>query len=263
MAKRIVLTRPAGPYKGGRKLATKLIESGFEVFELTLQTCLAIPISGQDRELLAAAFLNPSATWAVFLSPTSVWVWRDLVDGDPVLVQAMNQISIAVQGVGTAEALSECFGYNPSFMPTVFVADQFARQLAAHLNPGDKIIIPQSADGRDVFGPTLKSLGFKAYGINTYQLRPAPPSVELLDQYRQFVHQDTVIVFMSPSAVKATFKAIGPTLGTDKVLSIGPITSSALKSAGLPVWREAREHSEAGILEVLGLPRSLGVAELK
>jgi uroporphyrinogen-III synthase len=251
MVRRIVLTRPAGPYEGGRKLATSLQELGFEVFELTLQACVAIPLSKPDRDLVAAAFVNPLTAWAALLSPTSVWVWRDLVNAEPVLAQAMNQISIAVQGPGTAEAFSECFGRNPNFVPNVFIADQFAREFAAHLELGDRIIVPQSADGRDVFVPTLKSLGFNAVGVNTYKLRPQPPSRELLDRYRQFVNQDTVIVFMSPSAVKATFKALGTALGTDKVVSIGPVTTNALQSAGIAVWREASEHSEAGILAVL------------
>jgi uroporphyrinogen-III synthase len=32
---------------------------------------------------------------------------------------------------------------------------------------------------------------------------------------------------------------------------VGPITSQAVREAGLAVWREAQEHSEEGVLQAL------------
>jgi uroporphyrinogen-III synthase len=35
-----------------------------------------------------------------------------------------------------------------------------------------------------------------------------------------------------------------------ELISVGPITSQALREVGLPVTHEAREHSEGGVVEV-------------
>jgi uroporphyrinogen-III synthase len=148
----------------------------------------------------------------------------------------------------------ECFGRAPDFIPTVFVAEEFAREFAGRLRSDQSVIVPQSADGRDLFAPTLGSLGFQAHGIETYQLKPEHITTEALATYRSFVDAETVVIFMSPSAVRAAVGVFGASLGTDKVVSVGPITSQALKSAGLPVWQEAREHSETGVVAVLQGP---------
>jgi len=158
---------------------------------------------------------------------------------------------VAAQGSGTADALVECFGRRPNFVPSVFVAEEFARELALRLTKEQMVIVPQSADGRDVFAPTLLTLGRQAIGIKTYRLGPEPITAETLAAYRRFVNPEAAIIFMSPSAAAAAASAIGLTLGTDKVVSVGPITSQALKKAGFPVWREAQEHSEEGVLAAL------------
>lgn len=254
MIRRVVVTRPVGPYGGGRKLASRLSESGLEVFELPLLRCLPTPLSAQDQQSLVGRFAQVADTWLAFLSPTAVWVWRELVGENDSLEKFTTEVHIAVQGSGTAEALRECFGRKPDFIPSVFVAEEFAKEFAARLKRGQQVFVLQSADGRDVFAPTLRSLGFAASGIATYGLSPVPLAEDCLSAYRSFVNDQTAVLFMSPSAVRAAAVALGSTLGTDKVVSVGPITSQALKTAGFPVWREAQEHSEAGVVDVLRQP---------
>ena len=251
MIRRVVVTRPTGPYAGGRKLALKLAALSYEVFELPLLRCVSIPLSIESQEIIQAASGRGKQLWFAFLSPTAVWVWKELVEHHRGLSELTRDALVAVQGSGTADALVECFGRSPNFMPSVFVAEEFARELAARLTKEQLVIAPQSAEGRDVFVPTLLARGWQAVGIKTYRLGPEPIAAETLAAYRSFVRPDTAIVFMSPSAVGAAASAIGPTLGTDNVISVGPITSQALRKAGFPVWREAREHSEDGVLAAL------------
>jgi uroporphyrinogen III methyltransferase/synthase len=131
------------------------------------------------------------------------------------------------------------------------VAEEFAREFARALPPNRAVIVPQSADGRDLFAPILRVAGFGASGIDIYRLEANGINKESLDSYRSFVREGAAIVFMSPSAVAAAARVLQGSLGTEKIVSIGPITTQAIKQAGLTVWREAQEHSEDGVLKVL------------
>ena len=251
MIKRVVLTRPSGPYSGTRRLASKLESRGYDTRELPLFKCVAINITQNDRVEVLGMLQTFDCSWLVFLSPTAVWVWKDLIGKDADLLQATAKSKIATQGSGTATAVKECFNRNPDFVPSVFVAEEFAREFIGVLQKSECVVVPQSTEGRDVFVPLLVAAGFFAQGVGIYRLEVNQISSDEIIEYRRFVSSDTAIVFMSPSAASAASLVLGGVLGTDKIISVGPITSQAIKQAGLPVWREAKEHSEGGILQVL------------
>jgi uroporphyrinogen-III synthase len=167
------------------------------------------------------------------------------------MVMAVERSLIAVQGVGTADACRECFGRSPDFIPSVFVAEEFAKEFAQVLKVGERVLVPQSAEGRDLLAPTLASKGFGASSLILYKLEQRSAPHDLLEQYRSLQDSETYVVFMSPSAVRATVEAVGPTLESKKLLSVGPLTSQAIRKAGFTVWREAIEHSEDGVLREL------------
>jgi len=194
-------------------------------------------------------------SWLVFLSPTAVWVWKDLIGEDADLLQATAKSKIATQGSGTANAVKECFNRTSDFVPSVFVAEEFARELIEVLKKGECVLVPQSTDGRDVFVPLLIEAGFSAHGVGIYRLEANEVSKDAISEYRKFVSSDTAIVFMSPSAALSASLILGGVLGTDKIISVGPITSRSIKQAGWQVWREAKEHSEDGVLQVLDADR--------
>jgi uroporphyrinogen-III synthase len=183
-----------------------------------------------------------------------VWVLREIllrerVSGEGALIDC--SILIAAQGSGTAQAIVECFSREPDFVPSVFVAEEFVREFSDILRGSERILVPQSADGRDVFAPTLRSRGYDAKAVSIYSIERSVLSPEEVSRYRDFVDADSVIVFMSPSAARAARDELGENLGTSRVLSVGPITSQALRRLGYPVWREAVGHSEDGVIEGL------------
>ena len=249
--KRAVITRPLGPYSGLKSSAAKLEAAGIEAFELPLLKCVPISLSAEDRESISQSLHKDAGGWLAFLSPTAVSVWSNLISSDSALASATQRAKIAVQGNGTAKAVSECLNRVPDFTPSVFVVEDFAREFVQELSPNRPVIVPQSADGRDLLAPTLRAEGFSARGIDIYKLVTNSINEESLDSYRRFVKEGAAIVFMSPSAVTAAARVLGGDLGTDKVVSIGPITTEAIRQAGLTVWREAQEHSEDGVLKVL------------
>lgn len=167
----------------------------------------------------------------------------------------MSRSRIAVQGTGTANALREVVGRSPDFMPTVFVAEEFAKEFAQVLKPGQRVWVPQSAEGRDLLAPTLAAQGFKAASFSLYRLENHQPAEQVLKEFHSLNDSETLVVFMSPSAVRASIKVVGTLLASKRLVSIGPITSRAIRDAGLKVWREATEHSEEGVLKVLSSAR--------
>ena len=272
----IVITRPEGPYSGGVQLASLVRAEGLQPFGLPVLSCQVIPEPVGDpalgdrhwRELL-----EDEAAWLAFLSPTAVHVCAQLCHqglGIPAHTR------IAAQGIGTALAVEECFGRAPAFIPTVFVAEVFADELAERIresesgvsrviraghNPvptGTKlgpVVIPQSENGRDVVGPRLRSAGIHAHGVHVYRLVPLAITHAMREAFLRLNPDTTAAVFMSPSAVQAAVEGLGTDavdhLRAMEVISVGPITSHALRGARVPVAHEAQEHSERGIIEIL------------
>lgn len=254
MIRRVVVTRPGGLYAGGSQLTNLLVARGYEAFELPLLESVAVPLTEQDVKAIHEVCARSSGVWLAFLSPTSVLMWRDLVSRGTISSEIMGQVHIAAQGAGTAEVCHKCFGRYPDFVPSVFLAEQFAAEFCRVLKPEEGVILPQAAGGRDVFAPIVRAAGVTTCSVTTYRLVPHVPDNRTLELYRSFVNDETAIIFMSPSAVQAAVAALGADMGTDKLVSIGPVTSQALRTAGFLVWREADEHSQAGVVAVLGRP---------
>jgi uroporphyrinogen-III synthase len=251
MTKTVVITRPSGPYEGHARFAAKVRQTGLELFQLPVLQCAPIPLSEATRERVHELLGAGIAGWIAFLSPSAIWAFRELMQGEPLLKSAIERSLIAVQGKGTADACRECFGRAPDFMPSVFVAEEFAREFSHVIKSGQQVLVPQSAEGRDLLAPTLSLQGHKAASFSLYRLDKAAMSEAVLKEYESLGDDETYVVFMSPSSVRATVELVGESLRAKRLISVGPLTSQAIKRAGLSVWREAVEHSEEGVLREL------------
>lgn len=249
MGKTVVITRPQGPYERAQKFAQKIEARGFKSFELPVLLCETIEPSVESLQLIHTTLAHRPA-WIAFLSPTAVYAFRELMARYLPDVDLASGVSFAAQGTGTAQAVRECFGRGPDFIPSVFVAEEFAKEFSYRVH-NERVLVPQSAEGRDVLVPTLLRLGKKAASFNLYSLRRREVQSEIKRAFSALDDDTTFVVFMSPSAVRAAVEEVGADLKGKKVVSVGPITSSALRKAGLSVWREAGEHSEDGVLRAL------------
>lgn len=250
MSQCVVLTRPQGLYDGNQRLSEKLKAIGLETLEISGLTCCSIPIEEHVLNEIEGSPDGDGNVWFVLLSPTAVHVVASLSATHQQLASSISKAKIACQGRGTAGAVQACFGRNADFIPTTFIAEEFSQQLASVLSPADTLLVPQSRRGRNVIGPALKSQGFSVCSWASYRFDDRALSAQELDALSK-APEKTVVIFMSPSAVSALVKQARPELANKRLLSIGPITSQAIKSAGLPIWREASEHSEEGIITVL------------
>ena len=246
----VVITRPSGPYAGAEKLSRKIAERGLRPFEFPVLACEALALGEQDHAFVKQA-LAAKGSWVAFLSPTAVHVFSDMMAREFPESASLPNALIAVQGTGTAAAAKECFKRAADFIPTVFVAEEFAKEFAPQLRSDQLVLVPQSAEGRDLFAPTLRTLGKQARSFSLYGLNARPVEVERYEALKGLSGENTVVVFMSPSAVRAAVQEAGDALIGKRILSVGPITTQAIRKAGLSLWREAREHSEEGVLEAL------------
>jgi uroporphyrinogen-III synthase len=165
--------------------------------------------------------------------------------------ELVGRARLAAQGNGTALACEEYFQRPPDFIPSVFVAEEFAKEFGDVVSASEAVIVPQSAEGRDVLAPSLVARGIAAESFSLYGLEAVTPPTELIARLAELPHGSTAVVFMSPSAVRAAMNAAGDAIRTKRIVSVGPITSKEIRAHGLSVWAEAREHSEDGVLEVL------------
>ena len=248
-----IITRPEGAYAGADKLRAKLEGIGFKSELLPVSKVEQLNLTAEAKDLVRQAFAAREQ-WLAFLSPSAVFVFKNLLSRIMHSEKIPPSISLAAQGKGTADAISACFGRKPDFMPTVFVAEEFAAEFANFIADDSSILVPQSADGRDVFGPILRARGFSVETIDTYCLVDAPLSDELRKRMQELAGMGSYIIFMSPSAVRAVaraFKDYRPTLEALRIVSVGPITSQAVRESGLEVFAEAIEHSEDGVIAEL------------
>jgi uroporphyrinogen III methyltransferase/synthase len=251
MAPIVILTRPSGSYERAGKLSSAIEELGFDVCHLPVLKIERLPIEARAIDVFHA-LSDERPAWICFLSPTAVYVTAELLrDSSLVLPRA---VRIAAQGPGTGDAVEDCFDRPADFIPSVAITEPFAHELSALLAPGIPVIVPQSADGRDVFAPILRGKGVSVETVEIYRTVATMVDDDSIRAFEKTVNAEAIIVFMSPSAVNATVGALKNRLDfiqRARILSIGPITSAAVRAAGLNVWAEAREHSEGGVLDVL------------
>ena len=247
----VIITRPKGPYAGDEGLSKRLVAEGFSPLPLSFLSVEARELSDSEKGDIQS-ILSAPASWIAFLSPTAVHVMRDLCAKIGCDLKE-SSVRIAAQGPGTSDAVRNLFSREVDLESSIATAEVFAEQLALRLGGTGRVLVPQSAEGRDVFGPMLRDTGVDVRCIATYGLVTVAPTQQEVDAVRACSVEDSFIVFMSPSAVRATVENFPDPehLKCLRAISVGPSTSKALREAGLKVFAEAIEHTESGVVECL------------
>ena len=251
MVHTVIITRPKGPYAGDEGLSKRLVAEGFSPLHLASLSVESRELTSEELEDIQTTISSPGA-WVAFLSPTVVYVMRDLC-GEIGCDFSSYSVRIAAQGPGTSDAVRKVFNREVDLESSIATAEVFAEQLALRLGGAGKVLVPQSAEGRDVFGPILRDSGVEVRCIATYGLVTVAPSQEEVDAVRACSPDNSFIVFMSPSAVRATVDRFPDPehLKSLRAISVGPSTSKAIRDVGLKVFAEAKEHTESGVVACL------------
>jgi uroporphyrinogen III methyltransferase/synthase len=157
--------------------------------------------------------------------------------------RALTGPRIAVIGPGTGRALRE-HGIEPDIVPERSVAESLVEALRDV--PVTRVLIPRAQDARDVLPDALRERGAQVDVVALYRtvaepLDPAARDAALSSDYATFT---------SASSARF-FHAAAGTLEGPRIVSIGPVTSAALRDLGVEPHVEASEHTPAGLVAAL------------
>ena len=153
--------------------------------------------------------------------------------------------AIAAIGPGTADAL-RAGGIEPDIVPPRAVAESLVEALAdAAADAGPD---RSRASRRATSCPTRCARAARAVEILPLYRTVAEP---LSESAREAARDADYVTFTSASSVRFFVAAAGPPGGAQRIVSIGPVTSDALREHGLEPHVEAGEHTPDGLVAAL------------
>jgi uroporphyrinogen III methyltransferase/synthase len=157
---------------------------------------------------------------------------------------------VAAIGPGTATALAE-HGIVADVMPLRFVAEALVEALADV--PVRRALVARASQARDVLPDALRARGADVDVLALYETVVEPLAADALAaakaaDYITFTSASTVRHFLEATATANGEAALSP---ATRIVSIGPVTSDALREHGLEPHVEAARHDLDGLLEAL------------
>ena len=152
--------------------------------------------------------------------------------------------AIAAIGPGTAAAL-RAGGIEADIVPPRAVAESLVEALAGH--EIRRALIARAEVARDVLPDALRDRGAEVEILPLYRTIAEP----LGDAARSEAQGAGYVTFTSASSVRFYVEAAGVPGAEQRIVSIGPITSDALRERGLEPDIEAQEHTPDGLVAAL------------
>jgi len=245
-------------------LATRLESLGARVVQAPVIRTVPIADPTQPVPELARYDL------VCFTSPVGVaTLFERLMKGahPPLDARALAGARVAAIGPGTAEALA-AHGILADILPARSVAEGLVEALVDVTPPVRRALIARGREGREVLLDALREQGAEVDVLALYETvaEVPPPHVlreALAANYITFTSASTVRFFLQAATAAAReetrsgegpSETVGPRagLGPDtRIVSIGPITSDALREHGLQPTVEASTHDIDGLVQAL------------
>lgn len=232
--KRIVVTR-ASAQAGG--LRARLAELGADVLDVP-----ALRIEPMDPAPLRLALdVVSEYDWLVLTSQNAVAILWDVLRGMGRDARALAGVRIACVGRSTADALLQR-GIAADVMPARFAAEGVLDAMAGRDDVRGTRVLHVAAEGaRDVLPEGLRHAGCRVEVVHAYRSVSTGEGAERLRDALSRSEVDFA-TFASASAVRGYVEAVGDELARRApAVSIGPVTSDALRRARIHVATEASE----------------------
>jgi uroporphyrinogen III methyltransferase/synthase len=239
--KRIVVTR-ASAQAGG--LRARLAELGAQVLDVP-----ALRIEPMDPVPLRAALERiGDYGWLVLTSQNAVSILWDVLRATGRDARVLAGLRVACVGRSTADALLR-HGIAADVMPARFVAEGVLEEMSKRADVRGARALYVAAEGaRDVLPEGLRALGCLVNVVRAYRSVSTGEGAEALRGALERGEVD-LATFASASAVRGYVEAVGADLARRApAVSIGPVTSDALRAAGIDVVAEAEEASIDGLV---------------
>jgi uroporphyrinogen-III synthase len=256
--RRIVVTRAQRQSGSLREL---LEQRGAQVLLLpTIETVPPDSFEPLDEALRSAAEYH----WLVLTSGNAVRVLGERLVAAGLGPRALAHLRIAAVGSSTADAVKG-FGLAVELMPDRYVGEALAEALTPRVT-GQRVLLVRAAAARDVVPDALRAAAAEVTIVDAYRtVMPADVAERAKEIFAQTAMPDAV-VFTSGSTVMHLVQVLaeaGLTLPREVAcVSIGPVTSAALREAGLLVAAEAEAATLEALVEACaGLLRSGGAQQ--
>ena len=232
--KRIVVTRASAQASG---LHTALEELGAEVLELP-----ALRIEPLDQAAVRATLEGIARyDWIIFTSQNAVSIVWEAMRAQGLDARALAGRRIACVGRTTSEALL-AHGIAADVVPARFMAEGVLEALSARDDVRHARVLYLAAEGaREVLPDGLRALDCQVDVVRIYRTEADGTGAVAL---RAALAADEVdaVTFASASAVRGYVDAVGPSLARRApAVSIGPVTTVAVRDAGIALIGEAPE----------------------
>ncbi|WP_040351739.1 uroporphyrinogen-III C-methyltransferase [Blastopirellula marina] len=239
---RILITRPEHQ---AEDLAHTLAELGADVY---LQPAIQISPPSDWTPVDDAIRRLHDFEWLVFSSTNGVRYFLDRLFASGEDLRAVGHLHIAAIGPGTADMLAK-YHLKADVIPAEYRAESLVEALQATTDR-QRFLLPRASRGRDVLPTGLAAGGGEVTEIVVYQsddcMTLSPEIIEAWDD------QPIDYVIVTSSAIaRATVRLLGARAQQTKFVSISPITSDALREAGVEPNIEAAVYTMDGIVAAL------------
>ena len=156
--------------------------------------------------------------------------------------------TVAAIGPATARALRE-HAITADIVSEHAVAEALVEALAEEVDVADKrVLVARAAEARDVLPDHLRDWGAEVDVVTLYETVREQPSAEAIEAAQDADY----VTFTSSSTVRNLTEALGDRFPSGaRIVSIGPVTSEAARTAGLEVHAEATRHDIDGLVAAL------------
>jgi uroporphyrinogen III methyltransferase/synthase len=234
----IVITRPR---EQAGSLSALLTSLGAQVVELPT---IEIQPAADWTPLDTAISRLESFDWLIFTSVNGVRFFTERLD---VSQRDLRGLRARICAIGPATAASlAALHLKTDLMPAQYVAESVVAAFEKIPLEGARILLPRAAVARDLIPKQLEKLGARVQVVEAY--RTVKPEDM---RWPESVNIDW-IVFTSSSTVENFYSTFGrERLNGVRVASIGPITSSTIKSLGIDVSVQPEEHTTHGLVKAI------------
>ena len=240
--KSVVVTRASAQATG---LRDALAELGAEIIEVPALRIEPVP----DAPLRAALTRLHEFGWVIFTSQNAVQIVWDTLLALGRDTRAFAACRVACVGSATRDAL-RTRGITADVVPERYVAEGVLETMAARDDVRGTRALYLAAEGaRDVLPSGLSAMGCTVEVVHVYR---SVSDGEGSDALRATLSAGgaSAVTFASASAVRGYVEAVGVELArTIPGVSIGPITSDAMRTAGILIGAEA---TAASVTELAG-----------
>jgi uroporphyrinogen III methyltransferase/synthase len=242
--KRILVTRAQAQ---AATLSELLAAEGAEVVEMP-----ATKIEPTDSTDVDSAIARlGDFEWLIFTSQNGVRIFWDALRRHGLDARALGDSKIAAVGPATADALLD-HGIAVDVSPERFVAEALLDALSERDDVRGARVLYAAAEGaRDVLPQGLGELGAAVERVNLYRSIPDGAGADDV-RARLDAGEIDLVTFTSASAVRAFVAAVGDDAAKrTKAASIGPVTSDAIRAAGIEVVIESNVATMSGVVDAI------------